>query len=85
MPASWEPADRVLLHRCDHQAPTPGVKEYSQKRETDVTLVAFTVCGHYKARLVSTALLQARNTLEAGETSGKMGDLRRPALAHHLL
>ena len=48
------------------------MKEYSQKRETDVTLVAFTVCGHYKARLVSTALLQARNTLEAGETSGKM-------------
>lgn len=61
--------NRVLLHRCDYQAPTPGVKEYSQKR---VTLVAFPVCGHYKARLASTALPQAQNTLEAGETSGKM-------------
>lgn len=36
-----------LLHRCDHQAPTPGVREYSQKRETDVNPVAFAVCAHY--------------------------------------
>ena len=32
VPGSWEPGNRVLLHRCDYQAPTPGVKEYSQKR-----------------------------------------------------
>lgn len=71
VPASWELGNWVLLHRCDHQAPTPGVREYSQKRETDVTLVAFPVCGYYKARVASTAL-QAYNTLEVGETSGKM-------------
>lgn len=47
VPASYEPGNRVLLHRCDHQVPTPGVREYSQKRETDVNPVAFAVCAHY--------------------------------------
>ena len=47
------------------------MREYSQKRETDVTLVAFPVCGYYKARVASTAL-QAQNTVGVGETSGQL-------------
>ena len=47
VPASYEPGNRVLLHRSDRQAPTPGVREYSQKRETGVNPVASAVCTHY--------------------------------------
>nr|XP_019823442.1 PREDICTED: serine palmitoyltransferase 2 [Bos indicus] len=59
----------------DHQAPTPAVREYSQKRETDVTLVAFPVCGYYKARVASTAL-QAQNTIHHVTENG--GLYKRP-------
>ena len=47
VPASYEPGNRVLLHRSDRQAPTPGVREYSQKWGTGVNPVSSAVCAHY--------------------------------------